>query len=86
MHGAARTGNGLGYIVAALALALIALGLFSQDEPRKLMARHEVWKVNAQMLIEAAIKYRGPADSTLERQHDGRRLDFFIREHREIMK
>ena len=53
---------------------------------RELRDRHELWKVNVSLLAEAAIKYRGPADSDEERRRDGRKLDYFIARHKELMR
>lgn len=70
--------------VGIAGLIWLAAGASVRSQSR-LEQRHEVWKVNAMLLIEAAEKYRGPADSIEERQRDGRKLDWFIAQNRELM-
>lgn len=59
---------------------------FYKCEECEYTRRHNLWKANAMLLIEAARKYRGPADSIEERGRDARKLDWFIANDKELMK
>ena len=85
MHGAGRTGSEYGYIIGVLAFVLIVLLVYYQDRDEEVFEeRHHVWKANAMMVIDAARKYRGPANSTEERLNDGRKLDWFLANDKEL--